>query len=94
MTFQEALATGKRMRLASISEDFLSYEEFVDRFGLEREDVLSTNWEVEAVVTLSLSEQALADAWNAARAGSLNVKPAGTSEFYKKFLNQLKSLAS
>lgn len=94
MTLQEALATGKRLRLVSIDDEFLTFDEISESYGLAKEDVLATTWEVEAEATLSLTEQALADAWNTARAGSLNVKPAGTSEFYKKFLSQLKSLAS
>lgn len=97
MTLQEALATGKKFNRSSnttdIGDDFYSFKEFSDDFGFEREDVLATDWIVEPEASVKVTEALVATAWDRARAGSTSIKAAGSSEFYKKFLAQLKSLS-
>ena len=94
MTLQEALATGKNLTRESVSTtQFYPFEEFSELFGVEREDVLASDWIVEPEASLKVSEAIVASAWESARAGSLSIKPAGSSEFYKKFVSALKSLS-
>lgn len=87
MTLQEALATNKLLRRPSTSEEFLTYEEYLESYGIEREDVLATDWEIQENTPVDIS--LVAAAWNTARAGFTGVKPAGQSEFYKKFVAAL-----
>lgn len=94
MTLQEALATGKNIRLAAISDEYMSYEDLVGYFLVDRSAALATTWEVEPDSGLNVSEDLVAVAWNNARGTSLSVKPAGASDFYKRFLAELKDLAS
>ena len=88
MTLQEALATGKKLRRVSTGLEYLTYEEYYDEYGIEREDVLATDWEV-GNDTKEISEEDIKAAWNRARSSSLSVKPAGESPFYKAFIKEL-----
>lgn len=88
MTLQEALATGKNIRRISVGGEFLSYEDYVESLGIEREDVLATDWEV-GNETEEFTETDIAAAWNAARGSSLAIKSAGQSDFYRRFVANL-----
>lgn len=88
MTLQEALATGKKFRRAGF-DGYYTFSEHQEELGLEPEDIMATDWEVQPEPTSTLTEATLAQAWNNARAGSLAVKPAGESPFYKKLVQEL-----
>jgi hypothetical protein len=82
MTLTEAVASGKKFKRVSVGGGYLSYEEFQEEYGLERDDVLATDYEVAPDVSVSISASAFMEAWNTARTGFTSVKPAGTSPFY------------
>ena len=90
MTLQEAVLSGKAFRRTAVGGSFLSYEDFIEEYGLEREDVLATDYEVAPDATLSFTEAQFATAWNIARGSFSSVKPAGQSPFYLALLAQLR----
>jgi hypothetical protein len=90
MTLQEAVLSGKTFRRTAVGGSYLSYEDFMEEYGLEREDVLATDYELAPDVSMSFTEAAFAEAWNSARAGFGNIKPAGESAFYHKLLAALR----
>jgi hypothetical protein len=83
MTLNEAVASGKKFKRPDMAE-YYSFDEYQDEVGFEVDDVLATDYSLEPDVSVTLTKEAFDNAWNAARAGSLSIKPAGSSEFYKK----------
>ena len=83
MNFTQAVASGKAFRRTSVGGDYLSLDEFTEA-GLSSSDVLAGDYELEPDVTITVSKATFDAAWNAARSGMVSIKPAGTSEFYKK----------
>jgi hypothetical protein len=92
VTLTEAVASGKKFKRTSVGGDFLTYEEYHEEYGFERQDILATDYELEPIVTLTLTEDQFAAAWNNARGTALRVKPAGETEFYKKLVSNIKAL--
>lgn len=88
MTLSEAVASGKNFKRAGMDE-YYSFSDFQDIVGFDADDVLATDYELEPEATASLTKAAFDAAWDAARAGTLSIKPAGQSEFYKKLVATL-----
>ena len=89
MTLLEAVATSKPFKRAVSEDDFMTYEEHLDAGGFSRTDVLASDYEVMLERSVEITTTLLHSAWESARAGSLRIQPAGTSEFYKKLATSL-----
>jgi hypothetical protein len=88
MTLSEAVASGKSFKRAGMDE-YYSFEEYQDIVGFDTEDVLATDYELAPESSIGFTKAAFDAAWDAARAGTLSIKPAGQSEFYKKLVATL-----
>lgn len=89
MTLAEAVASGKAFRRTSIGGDFYTFDEYTEEYGMEKEDILATDYELAPDRSVTLTKADFDAAWNTARTGSLAIKPAGQSDFYKKLATHL-----
>lgn len=87
MNLTEALATGKAIKRA-LEEDYMDFDSYVEEYSLSKEAALATDWEVEPDAA-SLTAAKFAEAWNAARVGTTNIRAAGETDFYKRLSAQL-----
>jgi len=88
MTLSEAVASGKNFKRSSMDE-YYSFSGFQVICGFDADDVLATDYELEPEVSSSITKAVFDAAWDTARAGTLSIKPAGQSEFYKKLVATL-----
>lgn len=86
MRLHEAIETGKKFKRIG-QEDFVTSESFLE--DIVEADILASDYEVMVDVSVTVTKTDFDAAWNASRAGSNSIKPAGQSEFYKKLSRQL-----
>lgn len=89
MTLIEAVSSGRKFRRTSVGGSFMTYEDFQEDYGLERQDVLANDYEVEADTGITLTRASLAAAWNDARGGFTSVKSAETSPMFAAIVSRL-----
>lgn len=106
-TLQEAIQSGVKFnRQANLEEDQISdsdmyfdFDEYQEEYGsLSLEDITATDYilltEIRRVAAPVLRDDLIAAAWDAARTGTVSVKPASSSPFFPKFLAELKRRVS
>lgn len=97
MTLQEAIQSGRPFTRKALFDGgvavvfFASLTTLTADFVLDNEDVLATDWELEPIapVTLTVTVDALAKAWDATKGNSIGV--AATSPFFKRLVETLKA---
>lgn len=89
MTLTEAVASGRSFRRTSVGGEYLSYEDFVETYGLERGDVLANDYELAEDTGVTITRAQLAAAWNTMRGGFTSVKAAESSPVFAALASEL-----
>lgn len=94
MLLKAALATGKKVALAGVTEGYLTKEEIEELIAVDElslDSILSEAWTVEVASTVKITEVEFKELWNEVAGDFTSVKTFDNSALAKKLLGRLVS---
>lgn len=92
MNLKAALATGKAISLAGVTDGYISGEEVEDMIAggeLSIDSIFSDAWLVETAAKVTFTETDFKTIWNSVAGEFTSVKPFDTSALAKKLLGRI-----
>lgn len=89
MTLIEVVNSGRKFRRTSVGGSFVSYEEFMEEYGLERSNLLATDYELAVDTGVTVTRAQLAAAWDSMRGSFTSVKASATSPVFAALASEL-----